>query len=75
MTQKQVPCPICGTKSLYIPENEFRPFCSKRCRLIDLGAWANEEYSIPVALKPDSSVDDPDADELNRDSIDGLPRH
>ena len=28
--------------------NEFRPFCSERCKLLDFGAWANEEYSFPV---------------------------
>jgi endogenous inhibitor of DNA gyrase (YacG/DUF329 family) len=27
--------------------NEWRPFCSERCKLIDLGAWASEEYRIP----------------------------
>jgi endogenous inhibitor of DNA gyrase (YacG/DUF329 family) len=33
--------------SLYSPENRFRPFCSERCKLLDLGAWANDEYAIP----------------------------
>ena len=37
------PCPRCGEPSVW-EGNEFRPFCSERCKLIDLGAWANDEY-------------------------------
>ena len=33
------PCPRCGEPSVW-EGNEFRPFCSERCKLIDLGAWA-----------------------------------
>ena len=44
-----VPCPICGAPSLFTPENQFRPFCSERCKLIDLGQWATESYRIPQA--------------------------
>jgi hypothetical protein len=40
------PCPQCQKKLTYDSSNEFRPFCSHRCQQIDLGAWANEEYSI-----------------------------
>ena len=39
-------CPICKKKIVYDQNNEFRPFCSKKCKLIDLGAWASEDYSI-----------------------------
>ncbi|MBX3244027.1 MAG: DNA gyrase inhibitor YacG [Acidobacteria bacterium] len=42
-----VKCPNCGTAAEY-EDNEFRPFCSERCRLIDFGAWVNEEYSLPA---------------------------
>lgn len=42
----KVRCPTCGREALYAPENPYRPFCSERCRLIDLGAWANDEYVI-----------------------------
>ena len=38
-------CPICK-KHVKWEDNEFRPFCSKRCKLIDLGTWADEGYSI-----------------------------
>lgn len=40
-----VKCPQCGKKAEYIG-NPFRPFCSERCKLIDLGAWVDEEYKI-----------------------------
>jgi endogenous inhibitor of DNA gyrase (YacG/DUF329 family) len=35
--------------TVYRTDNPFRPFCSKRCRLIDLGIWLEEGYSIPAA--------------------------
>ena len=39
------PCPRCGEMSQW-EDNAFRPFCSERCKLIDLGAWANDEYRL-----------------------------
>lgn len=41
-------CPNCGAEVPYasVDEVPFRPFCSKRCKLIDLGKWLNEEYRI-----------------------------
>ncbi len=42
----QVNCPQCGKQVQWLPENKYRPFCSERCRLIDLGAWAAEEHKI-----------------------------
>ena len=44
-----VTCPQCGAPVPWAPESRFRPFCSERCRLIDLGAWASESYRVPVA--------------------------
>jgi endogenous inhibitor of DNA gyrase (YacG/DUF329 family) len=42
-------CPECGAR-LEVPANHPpRPFCSTRCKLIDLGRWMNEEIRIPVA--------------------------
>ncbi len=38
---------------MYSPANPFRPFCSERCRKIDLGAWANEDFRVPGAEPPD----------------------
>ncbi|GAB3049605.1 DNA gyrase inhibitor YacG [Acinetobacter apis] len=37
-------------------DNPFRPFCSDRCKLIDLGAWANEEYRLPTQDSPQSEI-------------------
>jgi endogenous inhibitor of DNA gyrase (YacG/DUF329 family) len=34
---------------VFAPENPWRPFCSERCRIIDLGNWASEAYRVPVA--------------------------
>jgi len=45
--KRLVACPSCGTRSEYDPQNPFRPFCSQRCKLIDLGQWASENYRIP----------------------------
>lgn len=55
--QRIVACPQCGEDSIYAASNPYRPFCSQRCKLIDLGAWSNEDYSI--AQRPDAS-EDPD---------------
>jgi endogenous inhibitor of DNA gyrase (YacG/DUF329 family) len=41
----------------WVAANRYRPFCSERCRKIDLGAWANEEYRVPVVEEPE----DPDS--------------
>ena len=42
-----VACPQCGELAEYSSTNTYRPFCSERCRLIDLGQWASENYRIP----------------------------
>jgi endogenous inhibitor of DNA gyrase (YacG/DUF329 family) len=42
-----VKCPHCGKETPF-EGNEFRPFCSERCKLLDFGAWADEEYSLPA---------------------------
>lgn len=45
---RSVACPKCGKRVLWTPENAWRPFCSERCKLVDLGAWAAEQYRVPV---------------------------
>lgn len=45
--QKKINCPNCGKKNTWQLENAFRPFCTDRCKLIDLGEWANETRKIP----------------------------
>lgn len=42
-----VKCPTCQTETEFSSANPWRPFCSERCKLIDLGEWANEEKVIP----------------------------
>lgn len=42
-----VPCPTCRKSVEWSSKNSFRPFCSERCKLIDLGEWASEGHSIP----------------------------
>jgi endogenous inhibitor of DNA gyrase (YacG/DUF329 family) len=39
-------CPTCDKPAQW-QDNPHRPFCSERCKLIDLGAWVNEEYTVP----------------------------
>ena len=53
-----VNCPTCEAKVVWREENKFRPFCSERCKQIDLGAWAEEKYIIPGAAPTDDL--DPD---------------
>lgn len=69
---KLVSCPQCGKKSPWNPDNRWRPFCSERCKTIDLAAWANESYRVPqqeadpgtdsVASLEPSSVDHDESD-------------
>lgn len=47
MKKLEVVCPTCKKKFNYY-SSEFRPFCSERCRLIDLGQWVTESYSVPA---------------------------
>lgn len=44
-----VNCPRCGSPTPWSRDNPYRPFCSERCKLIDLGQWATEGYRIPQA--------------------------
>ncbi|MFA5983072.1 MAG: DNA gyrase inhibitor YacG [Methylococcaceae bacterium] len=55
-----VKCPTCKRPVAWLAEHEFKPFCSERCKLIDLGEWFMEEKKIPgQALTPDVDEDDP----------------
>ena len=63
MKPKIVRCPQCSNQTEYKIDNPARPFCSARCKLIDLGAWAEERYSIagtwiPTDLPGSLSVDE-----------------
>ena len=52
-----VSCPRCGIEHQWDTNNRFRPFCSERCKLIDLGKWASEDYRIE---QPEQNSSDPD---------------
>lgn len=43
----KVKCPQCGERVEYSTANPYRPFCSERCKTVDLGAWASDRYAIP----------------------------
>ncbi|MBS1140369.1 MAG: hypothetical protein H6R13_1822 [Proteobacteria bacterium] len=64
---RKVRCPQCGEDALYSPENPWRPFCSERCKKIDLGCWASDSYRIGGAVSDDEAgtpgIDFPGADE------------
>ena len=58
-----VRCPKCRAEVSW-EENPHRPFCSERCRLIDLGAWSKGRYRIPgEKLQPDSKKENSDDEE------------
>jgi endogenous inhibitor of DNA gyrase (YacG/DUF329 family) len=48
-----VRCPACSGDSVYAPSNPYRPFCSERCKNLDLGAWASESFRVPDESPPD----------------------
>jgi endogenous inhibitor of DNA gyrase (YacG/DUF329 family) len=51
-------CPTCSKE--VARTDPFMPFCSERCKLIDLGNWASEKYVISTQLEPTHGRDDPD---------------
>ena len=51
-------CPTCGCKVEWTPAATFRPFCSERCKQIDLGCWASDSYRIPVQAENNEVGDD-----------------
>ncbi|MFT6791352.1 MAG: endogenous inhibitor of DNA gyrase (YacG/DUF329 family) [Cellvibrionaceae bacterium] len=56
---KKLPCPTCRATVLWNDDFPYRPFCSHRCQLIDLGEWANESYRIPaIGSDPEKSDDE-----------------
>jgi len=47
VTSPRAKCPTCRRAIEWSPANPWRPFCSERCKLIDLGAWLTERHTIP----------------------------
>lgn len=52
----KVKCPTCKKDTFYSVENPHRRFCSERCKLIDLGSWASDEYSVEVAPETEEEL-------------------
>jgi hypothetical protein len=61
---KSVRCPTCGRAVPWVPASAYRPFCSERCRLIDLGDWFDEKHRIcePLDDRSDGPGPDPGPD-------------
>ncbi len=55
---QKISCPTCQKEVLWNDTYPFRPFCCKRCKLIDLGEWASESHRIPGDDTPSLSDDD-----------------
>ena len=67
-TVRVVPCPSCRTPVRWATDNPWRPFCSERCKLIDLGQWASDGYVIPGdAPDPEDPAGTPPAKPPPRD--------
>ena len=66
---RRVACPACGKSVEWTAANEYRPFCSERCKTNDLGAWAAERYRVPVV----EDKDDPDSADPTGDERGGSP--
>ncbi|MCL2308937.1 MAG: DNA gyrase inhibitor YacG [Proteobacteria bacterium] len=50
-----VACPQCGASVAWAPTSRWKPFCSERCKQLDLGAWADESYRIASVETADAS--------------------
>jgi len=55
MAARKVRCPQCGEDAIWAPENPWRPFCSERCKQIDLGCWASDSYRIGGAVSDEEA--------------------
>ena len=65
--EQKITCPTCGKKNTWSIENACRPFCSDRCKLIDLGEWANESHKIAgEPVDPNFLIGDNDGDMDNK---------
>ncbi len=64
MTAARIKCPYCGRAVATLPANPWRPFCSERCRLLDLGAWLSARHAIPGEdVLADRADNEPPADD------------
>ncbi len=70
--KKTVACPTCRKPAEYSASNIYRPFCSNRCQLIDLGEWAEGKYAIAAepASGSNESPSDSESDEASSEVSD-----
>jgi endogenous inhibitor of DNA gyrase (YacG/DUF329 family) len=69
-----VACPTCGNKVIWSPGSPWRPFCSERCKLIDLGDWLDENHRITESAQ--GAYGEADAENWpNTDNEEELQRH
>jgi endogenous inhibitor of DNA gyrase (YacG/DUF329 family) len=54
---KTINCPTCQKIVPWTEEQVYRPFCSKKCQMIDFGEWASERHAIPAEDPPDGFED------------------
>jgi len=62
-------CPLCRRETSW-KDNPWRPFCSERCQMIDLGRWASEEYRVPLVEDPQELSTDSEYEEDRRGNED-----
>ncbi len=55
----RVRCPRCGKETSLGQDNPFRPFCSERCKLIDLGHWVSTDYRVPTRTSDEEEDGEP----------------
>jgi endogenous inhibitor of DNA gyrase (YacG/DUF329 family) len=60
----KVNCPTCKAQVEWHEASEYRPFCSKKCQLIDFGEWANEEKAIPCAPNVNAQMEQIDVEDI-----------
>lgn len=65
----KVKCPTCRKETDYSADNPFRPFCSDRCKVLDLGAWADEKYRVPVSEQESRTVNEKSGDNPGKDDL------
>ena len=64
-----VNCPTCSKDVVWGNESKFRPFCSDRCRLIDLGDWADEKHKISQPMQKDVEISEEMLDALESEFL------
>jgi uncharacterized protein len=57
----KIKCPRCGKETTF-ENNLYRPFCSERCKLLDLGSWISEKYTVSN-IEPEEELDSPKSSE------------